>query len=90
MTGIGISESIALAYTVSQSFSALIESFLSCLDTMQALIEKFPEGYEGWAEEKGEEPAQPPQRLSPTSENPIQTDVHTKEGPTKVIQSDTL
>jgi hypothetical protein len=65
MIDIDISESILLAHTVSQSFSALTESLPSCLDTMQALIEKFPEGYEEWAEEKGEDRAPPPPRLSP-------------------------
>jgi hypothetical protein len=70
MIDIEISESILLTHTVSQSFSALNKLLPSCLDTMQALIEKFPEGYEGWAEEKGEDRAPPPPRLSPAFENP--------------------
>ena len=28
---------------------------LSCLETMQYLVTKHPGGYEGWAEERGEE-----------------------------------
>ena len=36
---------------------------------MRALIEKFPDGYEGWAKEKGEDPAPRPPRLSPAFEN---------------------
>lgn len=27
----------------------------SCVDAMQALIERFPDGYEGWAKERGED-----------------------------------
>jgi hypothetical protein len=70
MTAIEISESILSAHTVLQSFSALAESSHSCLETMQALVEKFPEGCEGWAEEKGEDPAPPPPRLSPAFGEP--------------------
>jgi hypothetical protein len=70
MIDIEISESILPERTVSQSFSALAESSHNCLETMQALVEKFPEGYEGWAEERGEDRAPPPPRLSPAFENP--------------------
>ncbi|PMD24555.1 hypothetical protein NA56DRAFT_656273 [Hyaloscypha hepaticicola] len=31
-----------------------------CLEVMRDLIAKFPDGYEGWAKERGEEPAPPP------------------------------
>jgi hypothetical protein len=31
---------------------------------MRTLIAKFPEGYEGWARERGETPAPPPQQRS--------------------------
>jgi protein-ribulosamine 3-kinase len=38
-----------------------------CVDAMRTLIEKFPEGYEGWARERGETPAPPPQKRSSPS-----------------------
>ena len=27
-----------------------------CIDVMRYFVDKFPEGYEGWAKERGEEP----------------------------------
>ena len=27
-----------------------------CIDVMRYIVDKFPEGYEGWAKERGEEP----------------------------------
>ena len=27
----------------------------SCVDAMQTLIDRFPDGYEGWAKDRGEE-----------------------------------
>jgi hypothetical protein len=45
----------------------LTDTLSSCIDTMRNLIEKFPEGYEGWAHERGETPALPPQKRSSPS-----------------------
>jgi hypothetical protein len=36
------------------------DALFSCIDSMQTLVDKFPEGYEGWAKEKGEYPAPAP------------------------------
>ena len=49
---------------------------------MRNLIEKFPEGYDGWARERGETPAPPPhKRSSPSFDKvgPIQTKVMVEE-----------
>ncbi len=32
-----------------------VNPLFSCVDAMKALIEKFPDGYEGWARDKGDD-----------------------------------
>lgn len=55
---------------IQRSFVGIVETLSSCLETMRALIEKFPCGYEGWAKDKGENPAPRPPRLSPAFDYP--------------------
>lgn len=53
------------------SFANLSYKTKRAKETMRTLIAKYPDGYEGWAKEKGEEPVQ--RVYSPTSYSLLRT-----------------
>ena len=63
-----------------------------CVDAMRTLIEKFPEGYEGWARERGETPAPPPRKSASSFEkaDSIQKDAMAEKAAVEVPEPVTV